>query len=340
MEHAVKGDAWVALCETHPALRGGLQTALYRLGLRNIEICKDSASLIWLLQSQIVDLVICSTDLPGVDFADLVQQIRHGTIGRNPFTLVVATIAEPTLEDVRAVMNAGVDRVALKPMSMADISACINALAQGRKPFVATDSYVGPTRRGPSRPGQVADVMPAPNTLQARFAGDPSEARLEALIGRGRSAVDTLRLQTSCLAAARSAQRVATHFQQRGQAPAPVAPVGKEMSRLRMMSAALGDRYRDSAHAYLTEIAASLVLLVDLLGDFPANEMRLMPVAVELMKKLSEALRLAGLGDPHASATVSSIATAVQGFAATLRVSRADFNARAIVDGSPNLLNG
>lgn len=333
MEHVAKGDVWVALCETHPALRAGLQTALYRLGIRNIEVCKDSTALIWLLQTKIVDLVICSTDLPGLDFFDLMQQVRHGTVGRNPFTLVVATVAEPTLDDVRQIMNAGVDRVALKPMSMADITACVNALAQSRKPFVATDSYVGPTRRGRSRPEQAEEAMPALNTLQARLAGT-SEYRLETMISHGKAAVDTLRLQTSCLAVSRSAHRVALHFQKRAE-----GPIGKELSRLRAMSEALGERHRDSGHSHLAEIASSLVLLADLLADFPVGQARLLMVAVELLKKMSEAVRLAGLGDPDVGDAVRAIAAAVRTFAANLAPLRTDFDRGAVVNGAPDFLN-
>ena len=331
---AAVGDVWVALCETHPALRSGLQTALFRLGLRNVEICKDATSLIWLMQSKIIDLVICSTDLPGVDFCALMQQIRNGAIGRNPFTLVVATISEPTRDEVRAILNAGVDKVALKPMSMADIAGCVQALAQSRKPFVATNSYVGPSRRGPTRVIQGEEAMPAPNTFKARLAGTP-DFRLELLIGDGRAAVDTLRVQNSCLAVARSGHRVVTHFQKN-----MTGPVDKELARLRSMSVALGERHRDSSHLHLAEMASSLVLLADLLADFPPGQARLQSVAVELLKKLSEAVRLAGLGDPSGVDTVRAIAASVQAFASTLPVrSRADLDGRAVVDGAPNLLN-
>src|SRR5271156_2165999 len=126
MEHPVRSDVRIALCETHPALRSGFQTALYRRGLRNIEVCKDSGALIGLLQAEIVDLVICATDLPGLDFYDLIQQIRHGAIGRNPFALGLAPMGEATLDGIRHIMNAGVDRVAFNPMSMADMTTCVN----------------------------------------------------------------------------------------------------------------------------------------------------------------------------------------------------------------------
>jgi DNA-binding response OmpR family regulator len=334
MEHAVRSDVRIALCETHPALRSGFQAALYRRGLRTIEVCKDSGALVALLQTEIIDLVICSTDLPGLDFYDLIQQIRHGNIGRNPFTLVLATVAEATLDDVRRIMNAGVDRVAVKPLSIADMTSCVNALANARKPFVATESYIGPSRRGVARVEQGGDGMDAPNTLQAKLAGLPGEARLDALIGRGRAAVGTLRLQTSCQAIARSAHRVAVHFKHRlpGQ-------VGKELARLRSMSEGLEIRYRDSGQTYLAEIAASLVLLSGVLADFPPGQPRLLTIAIELLDKLGEAIRLAGLGDPHMAGSARSIAASVRGFAASLSDSRPNFNGRAVIDGPPYLLN-
>jgi len=335
MEHAVRSDVRIALCETHPALRSGFQTALYRRGLRTIEVCKDSGALIALLQAEIIDLVICATDLPGLDFYDLIQQIRHGTIGRNPFTLVLATVGQATLDEIRRIMNAGVDRVAVKPLSMADMTACVNALATVRKPFVATDSYVGPSRRGAARAEQGGEGMDAPNTLRAKLAGLPGEARLDALIGRGRAAVGTLRLQTSCQAIARSAHRVAVHFRHRlpGQ-------VGKELARLRSMSEGLDARYRDSGQTYLAEIAASLALLSGVLADFPPGQPRLLGIAIELLEKLGEAIRLAGLGDPHMASSARSIAASVQGFAYQMgQTSGSDFDGRAVIDGPPYLLN-
>jgi DNA-binding NarL/FixJ family response regulator len=335
MDHPVRSDVRIALCETHPALRSGFQTALYRRGLRNIEVCKDSGALLALLQTEIIDLVICATDLPGLDFYDLIQQVRHGTIGRNPFTLVLATVGEATLDDIRHIMNAGVDRVAVKPMSMADMTACVNALAMGRKPFVATDSYVGPSRRGTARVEQGGDAMDAPNTLQAKLAGPPGEARLEALIGRGRASVTTLRLQTSCRAIARSAHRVASHFQHRQP-----GPVGKELGRLRALCEGLEQRYRDTGQGYLAEIADSLVVLTGLLADFPPGQPRLLAIAIELLEKLGEAMRLAGLGDPPVAGTVRSIAASVRGFAKTLSGSRPNFDRGAVVDSQPYLLNG
>lgn len=310
MDHPVRSDVRVALCETHPALRSGFQTALYRRGFRDIEVCKDSGTLIALLQNDIIDLVICATDLPGLDFYDLIQQIRHGNVGRNPFTLVLATVADATLDEIRRVINAGVDRVAVKPMSMADMTACINALALSRKPFVATESYVGPSRRGAARADQRSDeAMEAPNTLQYKISGQGPSQRLDQVIGQGRNDLLSLRDRTTCLAVARSSRRVIGQFRRNG-----AGAIARELTRLHALSATLEDHYRVSADYYLKEVAASISQLADLLLAFPAGQEGQMPVAVALLDRLGEVVRLAAMGERHAVATMRSIISSVQGF--------------------------
>jgi DNA-binding NarL/FixJ family response regulator len=310
MEHPVRSDVRVALCETHPALRSGFQTALYRRGLRNIEVCKDSGALITLLQNEIIDLVICATDLPGLDFCDLIQQIRHGNVGRNPFTLVLATVADATLDDIRRIMNAGVDRVAVKPMSMGDMTACVNALAVSRKPFVATESYVGPSRRGTARADQRSDeAMDAPNTLQFKMTGSVPEQRLDLVIGQGRNDLISLRDRTTCLAVARSSRRVIGQFNRHG-----AGAIARELTRLHALSATLESHYRASSDYYLSEVATNISQLADLLLAFPAGQEGQMQVAVALLDRLGEVVRLAALGERQAVTTMRSIIKSVQGF--------------------------
>ena len=311
MEPVVRSDIRVALCETHPAIRSGFQTALYRRGMREMEICKDSGALLALLKDQLIDLVICATDLPGLEFCDLMQQIRHGTIGRNPFTLVLATVADATLEDIRRIVNAGVDRVVRKPMSMGEMTACVNALANSRKPFVATESYVGPTRRAATRGGSsIGEVMDVPNTLSAKLNGDVPVEHLENLIEMGMSHMNTLRAHNSCLAISRSVQKVAQHYQRNGQ-----GRIASELARLMSMSESVERRYAGTKNAHLSEVATSLGLLVEVLGGLPPEAARDLTKTVELMQKLGDVIRLVDQNDPSASITVRSIALTVRNFA-------------------------
>jgi DNA-binding NarL/FixJ family response regulator len=311
MEHPFRSDVRVALCETHPALRSGFQTALYRRGMREMEVCKDSAALLSLLDSQIVDLVVCATDLPGLDFCDLMQQVRHGTIGRNPFTLVLATVGEATIEDIRRVVNAGVDRVVKKPLSMGDMVTSVNALANGRKPFVATESYVGPSRRAMGRGEQGDDeLMEVPNTLRAKLENEIPESELEGLIDAGMVKLIRLRAHTSCQAISRSVQRIAQHFLRNGQ-----GRIAGELARLMSMCEAIDRRYRGTTNAHLSEIANSLALLVEVVANLPPQSTRSLAVTVELLQKLSDVIRLVDQNDPSVAKTVQSIAQTVRGFA-------------------------
>jgi CheY-like chemotaxis protein len=280
--------------------------------MREMEICKDSGGLLNLLNNQIIDLVICATDLPGLDFCDMMQQIRHGTIGRNPFTLVLATVGDATIDEIRRIVNAGVDRVVRKPMSMGDMVACVNALASTRKPFVATESYVGPSRRAAGRSEvDAGEVMEVPNTLSAKLGGgDLPDSRVEGMIDKGMNSLTRLRAHNSCLAISRSVQRIAQHFQRNGQ-----GRITNELARLMSMSEAVDRRYRGTANAHLAEVAVSLGMLVDVLQALPPESSRHLTVTVELLEKLGEVVRLVDQSDPHVAKTVQSIAETVRGFA-------------------------
>ncbi len=302
----------VALCETHPALRSAFQAALYQRGLREVEICKDSTALLHILTTQMIDLVICATDVPGIDFFDLIQQVRHGLVGRNPFTVVVATAAEATLDDVRRFVNAGVDHVVRKPLSMGDLITCVNGLSVTRKQFTATESYIGPTRRIAIRSDQGDDeTIEVPNTLGAKLHGDARDLSLEPLIALGIEQLQELRAHNCCIALARSVAKVASHFHRRPTHRA----IDGELARLRSMSAAVERRYRGTANAPLAEVALSLSMLADLLGYLPADSGRSLTITANLLQKLGDVIRRVDHCSPTKARTVHSIVQMVRGFA-------------------------
>ena len=147
------GKVRTVLCETNPALRSGLQAALYGRGLRDVIICKDGPGLVKTLEDEVIDLIVCDVDLPGFDFCQMAQSVRQRDCGRNPFAMIISTLSDASVGEVRKVINAGVDRVVRKPMSMTVLTGHVDALTQSRRPFVATERYVGPSRRAQVRRG-------------------------------------------------------------------------------------------------------------------------------------------------------------------------------------------
>jgi DNA-binding NarL/FixJ family response regulator len=114
------------------------------------------------------DLIIANIDDDDQSAAELLRNLRTGTIAGNPFIPAIITCNSSVVATVKAAVNAGADAVVLKPYSLKQIMEPIEALVDRRRPFVVTSDYVGPERRTGSREGQVIDQLDVPNRLAAR----------------------------------------------------------------------------------------------------------------------------------------------------------------------------
>jgi DNA-binding response OmpR family regulator len=309
-EYQVRSDVRVALCETNGTLRSAFQTALYRRGFRDMEVCRDSGALLSFLEAQVVDLVICSSDLPGIEFPYLVQQIRRQTVGRNPFTTILATVGQTTYEEVRGIINSGVDRVVRKPISMGDLMNYVNSLSANRKPFVATEEYVGPSRRANARADDEDLAVEVPNTLRAKLLDGGGSVDLQAVISETMFGLNRMREQSANLAVWRSVRRIHRLLTQ----PEHFDKVGDELLRLDGLCALVVDRCQDNELDHYAEIACCLGQLSELLRRLPVHSLASQAVTMSLMAQLGDVFRHHGKCDPETVAFAQQIAAAVKNF--------------------------
>jgi len=302
-DYPVRNGVRVALCETNSMVRSAFQTALFRRGLRDLEVCRDSGSLLAYLDRQLVDLVICANDLPGMDFPIMVQQIRQQAVGRNPFTMILATTGDSTVAEIRQIVNSGVDRVARKPLSMTAMLGYFNGLSAVRKDFVATADYVGPSRRAGLRPDQNDnELTEVPNTLRAKLLDKHLADDLDRAVLAAMDDLQRAREQNSCWAICRSVGKIVLMLRS-GAAPERVAA---ETARLSMLSAAFEHRYRGGAYDHFADIANCLMALLD---KSPPG-----PVLPSLLEKLSAVIHRFGQSDPQTGEIVRDIAATVRRF--------------------------
>lgn len=155
-----------------PRVLQALRSNLYHLGCRDIAFTSTIEELRHWVQDSPPDLLIVQSDLGAPDDVyELFRAIRHGELGNNPFVPLVAVthVAEPEL--IKSLVNAGIDDVLPYPWPDAYLDQRLNKLIHQRKPFVVTSDYIGPDRRGKTRPGDAfADVTPiqVPNPLRAK----------------------------------------------------------------------------------------------------------------------------------------------------------------------------
>jgi CheY-like chemotaxis protein len=278
------GDVRAVLCETNPALRSGMQAALFGKGLRDVVVCKDADNLAATLRDELIDLVVCDVNLPGLDFCHMAQQLRQKALGRNPFALVIATLSNASVKEVRRMINAGVDRVLRKPVPMNVIMDHIDALIEARKPFVATEGYVGPTRRStPRSDDSWEELVPVPNTLRSKIVERADDIRLQTMVDEGWVKLEEMKAFSSTASINRLINRVLAHYDGGGD----LDSLRTDLNRLVAVSRNLMRRSRGRAD-HIAGLASSLISVTAQIAqalDSPP------PVHLALLAKLGEVIR-------------------------------------------------
>jgi DNA-binding response OmpR family regulator len=301
------GDVRAVLCETNPALRSGLQAALYGKGLREVMVCKDVTSLATTLHDDLIDLVVCDVNLPGLDFCDMAQRLRQNAYGRNPFTLLIATLSDASVNEVRRMINAGVDRVLRKPVPMNVIMDHIDALVDARKPFVATEGYVGPTRRAaPRKDESWEELVPVPNTLRSKIVEKTNDDRLQMMVEEGWAKLEEMKAFSSTASINRLINRILAHYDGNGSAET----LRTDLNRLVAVSRNLMRRSRGSAD-HIVGLTSSLISVTVQIAQSPQAPQR---VHLQLLAKLGEVIRRTISAKQESIEVIQKIAETVERF--------------------------
>lgn len=301
------GDVRAVLCETNPALRSGLQAALFGKGLRELVICKDANVLATTLHEDLIDLVVCDVNLPGLDFCDMAQRLRQNAFGRNPFTMLIATLSDASVNEVRRMINAGVDRVLRKPVPMNVIMDHLDALVESRKPFVATEGYVGPTRRAAPRSDESWDeLVPVPNTLRSKIVEKANDDRLQILVEEGWAKLEERKAFSSTASINRLINRILAHYDTNGS----MSTLRTDLNRLVAVSRNLMRRSRGSAD-HIAGLASSLISVTVQIAQSPQAPQR---VHLQLLAKLGEVMKRMFSAKQDSIEVIQQIAETIERF--------------------------
>jgi DNA-binding response OmpR family regulator len=148
--------------------RATTRSALFSLGFRRIEAVGDLSTLADCIQRQPPDLAICEVQGAQDELCKLIQNLRRGAGGFNPFVVIIVTAWEKSSATIKGVISSGADDLLLRPFSAAALGERIRTHVERRKGFVITSDYVGPDRRSDSsRPSNVELFQP-PNSLKMK----------------------------------------------------------------------------------------------------------------------------------------------------------------------------
>jgi DNA-binding response OmpR family regulator len=181
------------------ANRTATRAALYTLGFRRIETVATLDAFTDAISRRPPDLAVCEAQGADGELCRIVQELRQGTAGFNPFIVIIVTAWEKSAALVTRVVNSGADDLLLRPFSTTLLGQRIAAHVERRKGFVVTSDYVGPDRRKDlSRPSNV-ELFDPPNSLRmkAKERLTPEEAtfRLDAELRAAREMLNAEKLR-------------------------------------------------------------------------------------------------------------------------------------------------
>lgn len=93
------------------------------------------------------DLLIVDRHLGRDDGLDLVRRVRRDPVSPAPFTPVLMLTGSGEMHTVAAARDAGVNEFLVKPFSVTALHERLNVITHRPRPFVSTESYMGPDRR-------------------------------------------------------------------------------------------------------------------------------------------------------------------------------------------------
>jgi DNA-binding response OmpR family regulator len=170
--------------------RNATRASLHSLGFRRVDLAASLDILLDRLRTSTPDLLLLEVAGAENEVCQLVQSVRQGRVGANPFILVMATTWRRDGTIVNQVVNSGADDLVARPISTSLLGERIRSLVERRKPFVITSDYIGPDRR--RDPGRnSAERLEVPNSLKIRsndaIAGVDAERQIAAAIDEGKT---------------------------------------------------------------------------------------------------------------------------------------------------------
>jgi len=181
------------------ANRTATRAALYTLGFRRIETIASLETFADAIRLNPPDLALCEMQGAGGDLCKVIQDLRQGAAGFNPFIVIIVTAWEKSAGLVTRVVNSGADDLLLRPFSTAQLGSRIDTHVERRKSFVVTSDYVGPDRRKDFKRPSNVELFDPPNSLKMkakdRLSPEAAAHRLEAELRAARERLNTEKLR-------------------------------------------------------------------------------------------------------------------------------------------------
>jgi len=138
----------VLLVDDNQHMRSIVSTILKSVGIHGVLEAHDGAEGLQLLRRVPIDIAIvdfCMEPIDGVAFTCMVRNSEDSTNRYLPIIMMTGFADKVRVVEAR---DAGVTELVVKPVTARSVLDRLNAVVFHPRPFVKTDDYFGPLRRG------------------------------------------------------------------------------------------------------------------------------------------------------------------------------------------------
>lgn len=142
------GELKVLLVDDNDHMRTIVGTILKGIGILDVREARDGSGALETLRTWPADLAIVDFRMEPMDGVDFTRLVRNAADSVNPFLPIIMMTGfadRPRVEEAR---DSGVTELIVKPVTARAIIDRLNAVVYRPRPFVRTEDYFGPQRRG------------------------------------------------------------------------------------------------------------------------------------------------------------------------------------------------
>lgn len=163
-------DVDIYLGEPNEQVRESLRAMMRGEGIRRARTFARIDDMINALKEAPPDLLIAADDMDPSLF-DVIRDIRHFKLGRNPFIMITLMVRPESDDAVKKAILAGADDIMIKPVAPGKMLERVAHLTMNRLPFIVTTDYVGPERRRQTERPSKIKLLNVVNTLKRKVEG-------------------------------------------------------------------------------------------------------------------------------------------------------------------------
>jgi CheY-like chemotaxis protein len=148
------GSLKVLLADDNQHMRAIIVAILKGVGITHLREANDGAEGLQILRDWPADLAIVDFQMQPLDGVEFTHMVRNSADSKNPYLPIIMMTGFAERARVVEARDAGVTEFVVKPVTARSIIDRINAVIFHPRPFVRTEDYFGPIRRGIDEPAK------------------------------------------------------------------------------------------------------------------------------------------------------------------------------------------